>query len=183
MTTETTDVIGGDSRIRRSRSKSHRASRGDESSRNLDGSIMTPEQRRMELRKSNVQDILPPVPEIDGYHLCWLSTTNQYDPIYKRQRNGYSPVMAQEAPGFDMFTMKGGSFDGAICCNEMVLFKIPMERYIDLMTVFHHDMPLEQEESLRQSLVKGEEDSNGKPLEELEGFDALIKRRKQPMFN
>ena len=30
------------------------------------------------------QSALPKVPDIPGFHLCWLSTTNSYDTIDKR---------------------------------------------------------------------------------------------------
>jgi len=42
------------------------------------------------------QSALPNVPELQGWHLCWLSTTNGYDSIDKRMRLGYTPV---KAPG------------------------------------------------------------------------------------
>ena len=41
---------------------------------------------------------LPDLPEgaIPGFHLCWLSTTNNYDSIDKRMALGYEPVKASE---------------------------------------------------------------------------------------
>ncbi len=40
-----------------------------------------------------------PVGAIPGFHLCWLSTTNNYDSIDKRMALGYEPVKAAaEAP-------------------------------------------------------------------------------------
>jgi len=39
---------------------------------------------------------LPDIPEglLPGFHLCWLSTTNNYDSIDKRMALGYEPVKA-----------------------------------------------------------------------------------------
>ena len=41
---------------------------------------------------------LPDLPNgvIPGFHLCWLSTTNNYDSIDKRMALGYEPVKAAE---------------------------------------------------------------------------------------
>jgi len=177
-------ILGGDSRLRKmdsnqSQSRSDRSMADAE--RQKDGSALTSDERRAALRNEWVQEILPTIPPIAGYHLCWLSTTNSNDPIYKRQQIGYMPVMVNEVPGFESFQMKGGAFDGAVHCNEMVLFKLPMERYMDLMTIYHHDMPLEEEGMLKQSLVTGDEDRDGNSLGSVEGFDNLGKNRR-PSF-
>jgi len=173
----------GDSRLKKSNGDtSLRSDRSlSDANRQMDGTALSPEERRAALRNDWVQEILPTVTPIPGFHLCWLSTTNSNDPIYKRQQIGYSPVMVSEVPGFESFSMKGGSFDGAVHCNEMILFKLPMERYMDLMTIYHHDMPLEEEGMLRQSLVTGEEDRDGNPIGRVEGFDNIGKNAR-PTF-
>ena len=67
------------------------------------------------------QSALPKVPDIPGFHLCWLSTTNSYDTIDKRIRLGYTPVLADELPGFENYRVKAGEHVGHISCNEMLL--------------------------------------------------------------
>ena len=47
------------------------------------------------------QSALPKLPSMDGWHLCWLSTTNSYDSIDKRMRLGYVPVKSDELPGYE----------------------------------------------------------------------------------
>ena len=181
----TNQIIGGDNRLKKSSGEtSLRADRDlADAERAKDGTSMTEQERRNALRQEWVQEILPQPPGIPGFHLCWLSTTNGNDPIYKRQQIGYIPVKASEIPGFASFHIKGGDFDGGIACNEMILFKIPMERYMDLMTIYHHDMPNEEEGMLRQSLVKQEEDRDGTQLGQIEGngFENLGKHRR-PIF-
>lgn len=182
MSEDKKGFIGGDSRLRKSSGDTMRSDRSEsDAERQKDGSALTADERRAALRNEWVQEILPTVPPIPGYHLCWLSTTNSNDPIYKRQQIGYAPVMVSEVPGFESFSMKGGAFDGAVHCNEMVLFKLPMERYMDLMTIYHHDMPLEEEGMLKKSLVTGDEDRDGNPLGSVEGFNEIGKNRR-PSF-
>lgn len=120
---------------------------------NEDGTAFTVEERRQMLRNDWIQEALPTPPEIPGYHACWLSTTNSYDPIHKRIQMGYEPVRADEVPGFEAYRMKAGQWDGFIGCNEMVLFKVPVERFQDLMAIFHHDMPLEGEQAIKEQAM------------------------------
>jgi len=63
--------------------------------------FMSAQERRKMWSDEWTQSALPKVPEIPGWHLCWLSTTNAYDSIDKRMRLGYVPVMADEFPGFE----------------------------------------------------------------------------------
>lgn len=97
------------------------------------------------------QAVLPPVPQIPGFHTCWLSTTNQYDPIHRRERIGYVRVKPEEVPGFDSMTVKSGEFSGSVSCNEMVLFKIAEEDYQDMMEYYHHERPIEESDRLSRS--------------------------------
>lgn len=163
----------GDERLKKDSGTAVRGSRAsaDVDRVQADGLTLSDEERRRMLRKDWVQEVLPTPPAIEGMHCCWLSTTNSTDPIYKRIQRGYVPVKSSEVPGFGaQFTAQGGEFDGCIACNEMLLFKIPKQLYHDLMTIYHHDMPMEQEESIRESLEKNQEtDSNGRALKEIEG--------------
>lgn len=101
---------------------------------------------------------LPDIPEgaIPGMHLCWLSTTNQYDSIDKRMALGYEPVKAAElGKGFETLgKMSSGKFEGCVSCNEMVLFKIPEEIYQEVMRLMHLEDPLEHQRNIT-SQVRG----------------------------
>lgn len=141
---------GAEARLKRSADPGREPrSMADVPRTNEDGTASTVEERRRAIRNEWAQEALPTPPEIPGFHLCWLSTTNSYDPIHKRLRMGYTPVRAEEVLGFDTFRMRGGEWDGFVGCNEMILFKIPAEIYQDIMTVFHHDMPIEEERAIR----------------------------------
>jgi hypothetical protein len=87
---------------------------------------------------------LPSPPPLAGWHLCWLTTSSQYDTMQKRARLGYEPVRQEELP---TFVINNGSPDGYIKCNEMLLCKISEDRYQVLMRHFHHKKPLEDEAS------------------------------------
>jgi hypothetical protein len=117
------------------------------------------------------QSALPKVPDIPGWHLCWLSTTNSYDTIDKRIRLGYVPVMADELPGFENYRVKAGEHVGHISCNEMLLFKLPMDIYQKVMTRLHYTKPLEEAEKIKVDVnsLQGQRDSNGKVLLQMEG--------------
>lgn len=166
------NVLGGDERLKKTGGTSVRTDRSDADTdrTNKDGTALTAEERRMAMRKDWVQEILPTPPNMPGYHTCWLSTTNQSDPIYRRIQYGYEPVKATEMPGFGShYQATDGQFAGCIACNEMLLFKIPSERYNDLMTIYHHDIPLEQEGAIYDRVQSNEVDSNGRPLGFVEG--------------
>lgn len=143
----------GDARLKKDAGDSVRGSRAasDMERTNNDGSALTAEERRRLLRQDWVQNILPTPPDMPGFHCCWLSTTNSTDPIYKRIQRGYIPVKATEVVGFgNQFTVQGGEFDGCVVCNEMLLFKIDVQTYHDLMTIYHYEMPNEQEMAIRE---------------------------------
>lgn len=136
-----------------------------------DTQLASAQERRRAFRSEWIQEALPTPPEIPGYHLCWLSTTNQYDPIHKRMRMGYTPVKADEIPGFDSLKIKAGEQAGMIACNEMVLYKMPMEVYQEIMQELHHHAPQDEADKIRVQLdnIQGQRDSNGKRLGSIEG--------------
>lgn len=162
----------GDERLVKSAAIDSRGSRDHADTERVqqDGSTLSASERRRMLRQNWVQEVLPTPPDVPGFHLCWLSTTNSTDPIHKRLQVGYQPVKITEVPGFEQYKVDGGQFDGCVACNEMLLFKIPMDVYQDIMTIYHHDMPLEQEQAIRDRVVQNQEvDSNGRPLGIVEG--------------
>ncbi len=149
-----------------------------------DGFVSSEERRRM-FRSEWFQEALPTVPEIPGFHPCWLSTTNQYDPIHKRLRMGYTPVVAADVPGFEHLKVKSGELEGFIAINEMVLYKIPLDIYQDIMREMHHDAPMDEQTKIKiqQEQLLNAKDSNGKRLGSTEGdgmeFDLT---RQAPQF-
>lgn len=145
----------------------------------------TQERRRM-WSDEWTQSALPKVPEMPGWHLCWLSTTNSYDSIDKRIRLGYVPVRADELPGFENFKVKAGEDVGFIACNEMRLYKIPMDVYQDVMLQMHHERPMEEADKIRVQVenLQGARDSRGRSLGQVEGegFGDMDRNVKTPVF-
>jgi len=101
--------------------------REDASRRGPEEHMVSSEERRRMFRSEWLQEALPTPPPIPGFHLCWLSTTNQYDPIHKRMRMGYEPVKAEDLEGFEQYNVKAGEHAGFVSCNEIVLYKMPEE--------------------------------------------------------
>ena len=142
------------------------------------------ESRRM-FRSEWMQEALPTPPEIPGFHLCWLSSTNQYDPIHKRLRMGYTPVKAEELPGFENYHVKAGELEGHVACNEMILYKMPNELYQEIMAEMHHYAPMEEQEKIKvqQDQLLNAKDSNGKRLGQVEGDGMQFDQSRQaPVF-
>ena len=112
-----------DDRLKKN-TKAGRESRGDSDlnrSNPADGMVSAEERRRM-FRSEWFQEALPTLPEIPGFHTCWLSTTNQYDPIHKRLRMGYTPVTPQDLPdGYDHLKM-----------TAIIIKHLPMPILIDI---------------------------------------------------
>lgn len=108
---------------------------------------------------------LPDLPKdaIPGFHLCWLSTTNQYDSIDKRLALGYEPVKASElGKGFESLgKMSSGKFEGCVSCNEMVLFKLPEEIYQEVMRMLHLEDPLEHQRNITASVRSASQEGKG----------------------
>lgn len=169
----------GDDRLKKDSGATARGSRDNADANRIqqDGMALSAAERRRQLRQDWVQEVLPTPPEKAGWHRCWLSTTNSTDPIHKRIQFGYQPVKVSDIPGFAQYAVSGGQFDGCVACNEMLLFEIPNDVYQDIMAIYHHDMPLEQEQAIRDRVAQSQEfDSNGKQLVTVEGdFNQLGK--------
>jgi len=148
--------------------------------------FISKQERRKMWSDEWTQSALPKVPDIPGWHLCWLSTTNGYDSIDKRMRLGYVPVRADELPGFDNYRVKAGEDVGFIACNEMRLYKLPMEVYQEVMTQMHHEAPNEEADKVQIQVdqLQGNRDSSGRSLGSVEGegFGKLNRNVPQPVF-
>jgi hypothetical protein len=162
-----------DTRLKKSLSAGGRETRASEDASRAapEGKFMSAQERRKMWSDEWTQSALPKVPELPGWHLCWLSTTNSYDSIDKRMRLGYVPVMADEFPGFDNYRVKAGEQTGFIACNEMILYKLPMEIYQEAMLQMHHELPMDEADKVRLQVeqLQGNRDSNGKSLVNVEG--------------
>ena len=136
-----------DSRIKRE-PDDVRASRAMEDRAVTENRVLTDDQRLDAFRSSFVQAALPDLPQIPGYHVCWLTTTNPRDSIANRIRIGYTPVTSEDVPGFEYATIKTGEYAGMIGVNEMLAFKLPMSLYEKYMTEWHHDAPAREEQGV-----------------------------------
>lgn len=148
--------------------------------------LASAQERRRMFRNEWIQESLPKPPDIPGFHLCWLSTTNGYDPIHKRMRMGYQPVKIEEVPGFESYKVKAGEHTGFVACNEMLLYKIPQEVYQQIMEELHHYAPQDEADKIRVQAenIQGARDSNGRRLGmvEGEGINELDKPMPVPVF-
>lgn len=182
-------AVSADERVRRTPGKG-RGSRADEDDeRVLEGGLVTTnaELDKM-IRDEWTQEALPTPPRLKGFHMCWLSTTNQWDPIQRRVRFGYVPVRTSELKGFDYLKLTSGEYEGCVGINEMILFKIPEDRYQYLMHQFHHKAPLEEEEKIRARIDSMRDemgvDKKGNPLLSVvgDGLERIVQRAKARPF-
>jgi hypothetical protein len=177
-----------DTRLKKSLSAGGRETRAIEDAERKppEDKFMSAQERRKAWSDEWTQSALPKTPELPGWHLCWLSTTNSYDSIDKRMRLGYVPVSADELIGFESYRIKSGENTGFIACNEMVLYKIPMDLYQDVMLQMHHEKPMEEADKIRIQVenLQGARDSSGKSLAQVEGegFGDLDRNIKPPIF-
>lgn len=97
------------------------------------------------------QTVLPRLPEIPGYHVCWLTTSNPRDSVDWRLRVGYTLLRYKDFPGMtEIGGLKGDTNpDDKIQINEMIAAKIPARLYNKLMLAVHHQLPLNEEVKLR----------------------------------
>ena len=147
--------------------------------------FVSSEERRKMWKDEWTQSALPNAPDLPGWHVCWLSTTNSYDSIDKRIRLGYIPVKAEDVKGFENYRVKAGEHTGYIACNEMLLFKIPMDMYQEIMAHFHHDAPLEEANKIKMQAEQAVgRDSRGRALGQVEGegIEQLDKPLPAPSF-
>jgi len=160
-----------DERLKKNLNGGGRESRAMQDAERKSELLASQRERRRMFRDEWIQEALPNPPEIPGFHACWLSTTNTYDPIHKRVRLGYTPVTHDELQGFEHFKVKAGEHAGFVSCNEMVLYKIPEEVYQDYMAEVHHYAPQDEADKIRVQLenIQGARDSNGRRLGQVEG--------------
>lgn len=134
------------------------------------------EDERLEMFRNQLfNDALPDLPHLEGYHMCWLTTTNPRDPIFRRMQLGYEAVKPEEVPGMSHATIKTGEYAGMIGVNEMLAFKLPMSLYEKFMQEAHHDAPLREEDKLAEvaELMRDQAERAGAKLLEGDGMQEM----------
>lgn len=132
-----------------------------------------------------INSSLPGIPEIPGFHLCWLSTTNTRDTVAARLRVGYVLVKPEEIPGYENYKITNGQYEGLVGQNEMLLAKLPASLYQLYMTEVHHNLPAEEAAKLRYSAEQYAEQAQAEGADVLisKGMRELDKKAKVPDFN
>lgn len=145
------------------RGKSGNQAGREEEDRNLTEDRQVIDADRLEqFRSSFAAEKLPKLPDIPGFHVCWLTTTNNADPLYRRLNWGYELIKATEVPAFERIEIKTGEYTGCIGAGEMLAAKIPIELYEMYMTEVHYTQPLAEEGKLRSALDVIEEEARKK---------------------
>lgn len=140
---------------------------------------LTEADRLQMFRERLFNDALPDLPHLPGYHVCWLTTNNNRDPVHKRLQLGYELIRADEIPGMEYSSLKTGEYAGCVGMNEMVAAKIPSTLYQAFMQEVHHRQPLEEEEKIRQAIEAAQEQAklSGAALIPDEGFSEMLQQQ------
>lgn len=140
----------------------------------------------LERFKDNLdQSVLPNLPPMPGFHVCWLTTSNPRDTVANRLRMGYELITEKMVPGFDGASPKSAQFPGVLTVNEMLAARIPERLYYRMMRHVHHDLPLSEEEKLRATVENLKEDAErqGGKLLEGDGMAEIVQGAKSvPVF-
>jgi hypothetical protein len=134
------------------------------------------EDERLEMFRLHLyNDALPDIPEIPGYHVCWLTTTNKSDSVQHRLRLGYELIRAEDVPGMQLVTQKTGEYAGCVAINEMIAAKLPTSLYQRYMQEAHHDAPLREENKLAETaeIMRQQAERAGGRLIEDDGMSEL----------
>jgi len=163
-----------DDRLKKDPSAARR-SRGMEDRKVTENREISDDDRLDMFRAQLFNDALPDLPEISGYHVCWLTTTNPRDPIHRRIQLGYEPVKAEEVPGMEHASVKTGEYVGMIAVNEMLAFKLPESLYQRFMKEAHYDAPLREEDKLAEvaDSIRAQAEQSGGQLIEGDGISDL----------
>lgn len=152
-----------------------RQSREMEDRQVVENRNVTDDDRLEMFRAQLFNDALPDLPDMPGYHVCWLTTTNPRDPIHRRIQLGYEPIKAAEVPGMEFASVKTGEWSGLIGVNEMIAFKLPMSLYQRFMQEAHHDAPLREENKLAETaeIMRQQAEGSGSTLFEGDGLQEM----------
>ena len=176
--------LGNDERLKKTADTARR-SRAMDDRRVTESRELSDDDRVQMFRDAFYQSALPDLPEIPGYHVCWLTTTNPRDSVQGRFRLGYEPVKPEEVPGWEYASIKTGEYAGLIGVNEMVAAKLPDRLYYRLMREAHHDAPLREEERITSDMDSMSERARGSKsrMIEDEGFSGMREAPPDPIFD
>ncbi len=139
------------------------------------------EDERVDLfRQEHYTDVLPSLPNIPGWHICWLTTTNKHDTVQRRMRLGYKLCKPEDFPGLDLFTIGTGDYVGCIGVNEMIAAKLPESLYQKYMAISHHEEPLRQQEGIVARVDQLKEDARSMEAKVFEGDGMSELRQSAP---
>jgi hypothetical protein len=146
---------------------------------------LTDDERLDMFRFQLAQDRLPSLPNLPGFHMIWLSTTNGGDTIPMRLQVGYELLKAHEVPGWEHAVQSEGMYQGHIMVNEMIAAKLPTRLYEKYMRHFHHDEPMREQHKLTANLdgLRDEAEKYGAKLIEGDGMKALRENVRAPAFS
>jgi hypothetical protein len=133
---------------------------------------LTEDDRLNEFLGSLHQTHLPNLPKIPGYHVCWLTTTNNRDTVHMRLQAGYQLVTPEDVPGWEFATLKSGEFVGYIGVNEMVAAKIPFRLYERIMKRWHHEDPMSEDARMNAVMDVIRDDASKRGIKTFVGDEA-----------
>jgi len=138
-------------------------------------------------RVSLTSNILPTIPSIDGFHVCWvpMNSNNIYDTVDYRRGIGYSVVKQEEIPAFQSPSNRSGQIEGCVSHNEMILMKLPSKLYQMYSLDTHHSQPNEQERTIQQNIVQMQDNEGNSIVRdsaEMTGINRLARKTKDPVF-
>lgn len=170
-----------DERLRKSADEA-RASRAMQDRTITENRELTDQERLDMFRMQYFQSALPDLPKIPGYHVCWLSTTNERDPIPSRLRLGYSLVRAEEIPGWEHASLKTGEYVGCVGVNEMVAAKIPDRIYQMFMHHNHAQAPDQEQGKITEvaDRIREQARRKGADVDLGDGFEGLRHMKRAP---
>lgn len=134
-----------------------------------------------------LNNVMPKVPEIPGYHVMWESTmeANAGNLRHRLDHLGYTFVKPEECPTYRNHTARTSAIPGVVSYNELVAVKIPKGREQMIAKRFHHDAPLNAEKAIKKKaaeMMDYEGKKIGLTLED--GTDSLGKAPdKTPVFS
>lgn len=164
-----------DERLKKEIGSAGRRSREAEDRAVTERRELSDDDRLQMFRQTLFNDALPDLPDIPGFHVCWLSTTHPSDTIQRRQQLGYTALRPEEVPGMEYSTLKTGDYAGCIGINEMIAHKLPMSLYLAYMQEAHHNAPAQQAEQIvsQADALKAQAERDGGEIVEGEGMAEL----------
>jgi hypothetical protein len=138
------------------------------------------EERMAAYRNEMYSNVLPTLPKIEGYHVCWVSTTNQSDTVQWRESIGYSRITPDEVKGFEHVTVTSGLYAGSVMLNEMIAMKVPLKIYFGYMHIAHHERPLEHQAKMGRDLAGLRQNGDGVKVELADGSQSFMRASAEP---